>query len=99
MKSDIAQEKHVELREVIEHYEHACETEDQVDLRLYLPDSRHPDFELILRELICTEMDHRWRKGCPRSLDEYQQEHPELFADLAHLKEILFEDYLQPQRA
>jgi serine/threonine protein kinase/tetratricopeptide (TPR) repeat protein len=81
------------LNEFVDAYEEAQSGDESVDLDQFLPPRDHPLFEPVFRELIRVELEYGWRRGRPRSLDDYRQLYPGLLERPDVLKEVAFEEY------
>jgi eukaryotic-like serine/threonine-protein kinase len=81
------------LSEYIEAFEVAQNDHPDVELSRFLPARNHPLYGTVLRELVRVDLEYRWQRGHPRSLSDYRNEFPELFADVSGLEEIAFEEY------
>src|SRR5579885_1046472 len=86
------------LNDFVEAYEQA-QGDRAVDLAAFLPAEDHPLRKLVFRELVRVDLEYGWRRGSPRSLDEYCRLVPELMADREVLAEAAFEEYRLRQQA
>jgi serine/threonine protein kinase/Flp pilus assembly protein TadD len=69
------------------------------DLGPFLPPPADSYYLLVLRELVCVDLDYGWGRGNPTSLDEYRRRFPRLFDDPTAVKAIVWEDYRQRRQA
>ncbi len=83
----------VDLDSVVRAFEQANAGDQSADLDDYLPDSTHPHYSNILRELIRLEMEFSWARGTPRRLAQFQDRFPVVFEDCEAIREIAFEEY------
>jgi eukaryotic-like serine/threonine-protein kinase len=63
------------------------------DLILFLPPRQHPRFLEILCEIVRIDLEFRWSDREPKSLADYRERFPELFADPKTLEAVCFEEY------
>jgi serine/threonine protein kinase/Tfp pilus assembly protein PilF len=72
----------------------AAQTRDgKADLKAFLPDSAHPLYVDVLRELVRIDLEYGWAGGRPRPLQDYQRDFPQLFSNPLDLQAITFEEY------
>jgi tetratricopeptide (TPR) repeat protein len=81
------------LDSFVEAFELAHGRGEQVELEHFLPPPGHPLRLAVLRELVRIDLEHGWLAGRPTPLDSYRRRFPELFADAAAVREVLFEEY------
>ena len=81
-----------ELSAYVEAYESA-QAREGVDLTAFLPDANHPLYPAVLRELIRVDLEYGWKRGRPRSLEEYRATFPGIFQDGPAVQELAFEEY------
>jgi serine/threonine protein kinase/tetratricopeptide (TPR) repeat protein len=81
------------LGSFVEAYELAHGRGEQAELEHFLPPPGHPLRLAVLRELVRIDLEHGWLAGQPTPLDSYRRRFPELFADTAAVREVLFEEY------
>jgi hypothetical protein len=80
-------------------FEEAWQHQPGLALADFLPEREHPNYDEILCELICIDMELRWTHRCAKTLDDYCAEFPLLFADRAAFHQVAFEDYRQRVQA
>jgi serine/threonine protein kinase/tetratricopeptide (TPR) repeat protein len=80
------------LDDIICAYE-AAQDSGQADLTDFLPPPSDPLYRQAVCELIRLDLEYGWRKGCPRSLEDYRRQFPEAFRDPTTRDPILFEDF------
>lgn len=61
----------------------------------HLPPGTHPDYVLILAELVRVDLEYGWADGHPRFLDKYLAEFPDLRHDSHLLTDVAFEEFRQ----
>jgi tetratricopeptide (TPR) repeat protein len=88
-----------EIDPFIEAFERSYATEGGADLAAFLPESGHPHYLAVLRELVRADIEYAWRRGAPRRAEDYLAAFPALRADRAGLDAVAFEEYRQRQRA
>ncbi len=81
------------MDDLVDAFEAAYAREGHAEIAEFLPEPGHPDYLLVLRELVRIEIERNWTQNKQRRLDDYRSEFPELFADLASLAEVAFEEY------
>lgn len=81
------------LTEFLEAFESALTGQGQANLADFIPDRRHPLYLPVLRELVRIDLEWSWERRQPRSLAEYQDRFPDLFADASSVQAIAFEEY------
>jgi serine/threonine protein kinase/tetratricopeptide (TPR) repeat protein len=82
-----------ELDTFVAAYEAAQSRDGEADLKAFLPDSGHPLYGAVLRELVRIDLEYRWARGRPRTLRDYQRDFPRLFQNPDDLQAITFEEY------
>src|SRR5262249_25501744 len=81
-----------DLDAYIEDFETAWAQRGEADLADFLPSRDSPLYLEILCELIRVDLELRWQKGSPRSLDYYERAFPEAFAKSETRGQIVFEE-------
>ncbi len=81
------------LDDFVEAFEDARAEGEPVDLEHFLPETVHPLYLPVLRELVRVDLEYRWQAGRQQGLDHYQRRFPELFAHPPSVQEITFEEY------
>ena len=79
--------------EFIEAFEAAMEFQTDQDWTAFLPDPSDPEFKVAAVELMRVDLEHHWAAEDPRSLANYRQRLPELFADPEILGQLAYEEY------
>ncbi|MEZ6117463.1 MAG: protein kinase [Pirellulaceae bacterium] len=79
--------------EFIEAFEAALEFQTDQDWTSFLPDPSDPDFKAAAVELMRVDLEHHWLDNDQRSLANYRQRLPELFADPEILGQLAYEEY------
>jgi serine/threonine protein kinase/tetratricopeptide (TPR) repeat protein len=87
-----------EIDPFIEAFERSYATKGRADLAGFLPESGHPHYLAVLRELVRVDIEYAWRSGAPRRAEDYLSTFPALGADPAGLSAIAFEEYRQRHR-
>lgn len=82
-----------ELDDFVEAYESARQRQGSANLRDFLPEPSHHLYSEVATELVRVDMELSWENGHRRSLDEYCQLLPELFADSEALEQVAYEEY------
>jgi serine/threonine protein kinase/tetratricopeptide (TPR) repeat protein len=82
-----------ELDSFVAAFEAARANGGPVDLRAFLPESDHPLYGEVLRELVRVDLEHGWERGQARSLEDYRRDYPELFRSPEDLQAVTFEEY------
>src|SRR5262245_25044051 len=59
----------------------------------FLPDDAGPLRRIVLAELIKVDLDYRWSRHCPRTLEEYAAEFPELSASDGIPSDLIVEEF------
>jgi hypothetical protein len=85
------------LQEIAERFEaawqKAASVKDAPELRLFLPEPDDRQRLPVLYELIKADLEMRWRRKLPVSLDYYQKAFPELGADKDLPSHLIYEEY------
>ena len=63
------------------------------------PARNHPQYESILGELICIDIEMRWSRHRPRPLTDYRRQYAPLFRNSALVEQMAFEEYRQRVQA
>ena len=82
-----------ELDSFIARFESAHVRGPNVNLAEFLPDSDHPLYDEVLRELARIDLECTWTAGRPKQLDDYARQFPEFFQNLENLQVVAFEEY------
>src|SRR6516162_9519362 len=88
-----------EIDPFIEAYEKCQARHGRAALGDFLPDSGHPYYLAVLRELVRADLEYHWRRGQPRRAQDYLADFPVLRDDPSVLSAVAFEEYRQRQRA
>lgn len=76
-------------------FERAWQRMGEAEPAAFLPSRDHPAFQRIATELLCIDMEMRWSRGSPRSLEQYRHAYPDALGNTAVLREVAFEEYRQ----
>ena len=87
------------LGAVVEAYEAALARDGAAALADFTPHPDHPDRLTILCELVRVDLEHRWTRGQPPRLEDYQELFPALFEDRDLLHAMAYEEYRLRQQA
>src|SRR5581483_922812 len=82
-----------QLDEYVSPLEEAHATQQEVNLADFLPPRDHPQYLVILCELVRVDLECRWQKANAHSLEAYLRDFPELRSDTDHLQAIAFEEH------
>ncbi|MGE3819015.1 MAG: serine/threonine-protein kinase, partial [Isosphaeraceae bacterium] len=74
-------------------FEEAYQVRGGADPAAFLPPRGHPLHAAVLQELVRVDLEFGWGRGCPRDLDDYHREFPELVEDHEALRAIAYEEY------
>src|SRR5262245_7171844 len=74
-------------------FEEALAANGVAALADYLPPAGDPLRTPILLELVRVDLEHAWKSGRARLLEDFRADFPELFADREALAAIAFEEY------
>jgi serine/threonine protein kinase/Tfp pilus assembly protein PilF len=88
-----------EIDPFIEAFEQSYTRDGRADLTTFLPETDHPHYLSVLRELVRVDIEYTWRRGSRRQTEEYLVAFPALGSDPAGLCAVAFEEYRQRQRA
>ena len=80
------------LDEVVESFEAAWMV-GTPDVREFLPELSSIAHRGIAVELLCVDMNYRWKTQCRKSVDDYRAEFPILFSDSMSLQDITHEEF------
>lgn len=93
----LSQRQWEKLQDCAERFEQAWQEADpgaaSVPLDPYLPPRGDALRIFVLHELIKTDLEIRWRRGQPVSLEQYLEKYPELGRPAALPPELIFEEY------
>lgn len=89
----------VERESFIEAFESAFAADAAADLANFLPQTDHPLRLPVLEELVRIDLEHHWRRGEPRWLEDYFHRFPELYETSAAIRTLAFEEYRLRRRA
>jgi serine/threonine protein kinase/tetratricopeptide (TPR) repeat protein len=81
-----------DLDSFVEAYESAQVRDGRANLADFLPDRDDTCFLPVLCELVRVELEYSWERGCPRRLEDYRAEYPELFRDAELVRKVAFEE-------
>lgn len=90
---DLTPPEWVRLREWVDRFEEVCKQQNDVDLADFLPPLDDPLRPDVLLELICTDLELRYRRGSPILLEEYLRRFPELGGASTFPVSLLLEEY------
>jgi hypothetical protein len=93
MMTEAAWNADVESR--IEAFESAWQRQESVDIGSFLPSVADSLFLPVLCELVRIDMELRWSKRMPRTLEMYLQEFPQLRNDSDAIQQVAFEEFRQ----
>jgi serine/threonine protein kinase len=82
-----------QLQEVADRFEKAWQSASSVDLSAFLPPTGDALRPTLLQELIKTELEIRWRRGLPVTLEYYVEKFPELGTIESLTADLLYEEY------
>lgn len=77
----------------VERFEQRCHADNLADVREFLPMPQTDEDRRIGLELLCVDLQYRWRRGLPKSVAEYQREFPEWLGTQEAISELAFEEY------
>lgn len=95
MKTNACQTEWREIDQYLEAFETAPREIPRIGFDEFLPAREHPLYQVILKELIRIDLEHRSSSGVPRTLDDYRRLYPDFFRDTEAVREVAFEDYRQ----
>jgi eukaryotic-like serine/threonine-protein kinase len=82
-----------ELDSFIARFESAHARSPIVNLSEFLPDSDHPIYGEVLRELTRIDLEYTWTAGRPKRLEDYARQFPDFFQNLENIRVVAFEEY------
>jgi hypothetical protein len=82
-----------ELDAFVRAYELAYARDREARFTDFLPQSDHPLYRAVLRELVRVDLEYSWEQGCPKSLDHYLEARPDLKGDPESLRAIISEEF------
>src|SRR6267378_7146930 len=88
-----------EVDAFIEDFEQHYAQYGEAILQEFLPDSQHPLYADVLRELIRVDLEFSWENGSRKKVDDYLAAFPELRQQSEAVQQIAFEEYRLRQRA
>ncbi len=77
----------------VEAFEDARAADRSVSLRQFLPQRDAESYLEVLQELVRVDLDHRFRETGVASLEDYRNDHPELFETPETIEPLAFEEY------
>ena len=83
------------LNEIVDAFETRRAQDQQTQIDAFLPDRADPEYARVALELMRVDLEHSWRDGSPKSLEEYKNRFGEVLSDHAALRELAYEDYRQ----
>ncbi|MCA9215472.1 MAG: protein kinase [Planctomycetales bacterium] len=83
------------LNEIVEAFESSRLQDADVAIDEFLPEQHDPEYARIALELMRVDMEHSWRNGEPKSLDDYKRRFNDVLSDQVAFRELAFEDYRQ----
>jgi len=81
------------LDTAVERFEQRCHADNSADVREFMPLPRTDEDRRIGVELLCVDLQYRWRQGRAKSVEEYQREFPEWLQSDEAVRELAFEAY------
>ncbi len=90
---------HASISQALDAFEDAIGDGLLPDIVEFLPAESSPYYRRILCELVRVDIEARWERDRPLSIDQYLLQHPSLREDRELLSEICFEDFRQRQLA
>ena len=81
------------LEKQVDAFEQALSENPDTDLRDFLPRTDDPIYADTSLELMRIDLEHRWKVGSPRPLDNYLSSFSDVFEDSSRLSELAFEEY------
>ena len=81
------------LEKQVDAFEQALTENPDTDLRDFLPRTDDPSYANTSIELMRIDLEHRWKVGSPRSLENYLSSFSDIFQDSSRLSELAFEEY------
>jgi serine/threonine protein kinase/lipoprotein NlpI len=78
---------------LIEAFESACAASRAVAITDFLPADDDEIYGRVLAELIRVDLERAWQAKRPKRLEDYEPRHPALFADVALLTDVAYEEY------
>lgn len=78
---------------MVEAFESALVGGDPCEVADFAPPPDHPQRLAILCELVRVDLEHKWRRGCPRRLEEYRSTFPALFEDRELVHAMAYEEF------
>ncbi|HEV3122613.1 MAG TPA: hypothetical protein VGY53_11950 [Isosphaeraceae bacterium] len=82
-----------ELDFFVRGYEQAHARDKRARIADFLPARDHPLYSAVLRELVRVDLEYGWEGGCPKTVDHYLQDYPDLKQDHESLRAIIFEEF------
>src|SRR4029079_8913737 len=82
-----------ELDSFIARFESAHARGPNVNLAEFLPNSGHPLYGEVLRELARIDLEYTWTVGRPKQLEDYARQLPDFFQNLENIRVVAFEEY------
>lgn len=79
----------------VDAFEHAFRESPETDIAQFLPYAGHPEYYVVLTELLRVRLELDWRSGRPFSLGEAIDRFPELLTRKNELEALAFEEYRQ----
>ncbi len=77
----------------VERFEQRCHADNLADVREFLPMPLTDEDRRIGLELLCVDLQYRWRRGLAKSVAEYQRDFPEWLGSQEAIRELAFEEY------
>ena len=88
-----------ELDEFVRAFEEAYLDRGVASPSAFLPPRGHPLHKAVLRELVRVDLEFGWERGCPKGLDDYEREFPDLTDDREGFGQIAYEEFRLRRRA
>ncbi len=79
--------------EFVERYEMARARDGDVQWAAFLPDRTDAEYQTIGLELMRVDLECRWERGLPVSVQDYRATHADLLRDPGAIRELAFEEY------
>lgn len=83
------------LNEIVEAFEATRSSNSDTQIDSFLPEKANPEYARIAVELMRVDLEHSWRDGVPKSLEDYRRQFTEVLSDDANLRQLAYEDYRQ----
>lgn len=81
------------LDQIIEAFETAWNSNSDVELSQFFPPPSHSAHDDVLTELLCVDLERRFKLGRHKTVSDYKREFPELLDHKPILERLAFEEY------